>query len=339
MLIPPNYTLTARISELLSQIEICKQVIDAVTIPPEVELNIRRKSTLKSSLYSANIEGNPLVFDEIAKLSPKDKRKIEVYNLLKAINLIHEKDAVALTKTTILTLHKIAMKSLLDESYLGKIRTNMEAIFNSAGGVVYMPPPPSQVEALLNQLISYINGTSERFVPIKAVLAHYSFEKIHPFLDGSGRVGRLLIRQVLKNGGYNMKGILPLEEYLENHRTMYYQMLEEPENNATEYVEFMLEALAESAEKAKEMVLDQKKIEPEDLLLPRRAEIFRIIKDHGLMNFDTIRRRFLAINARTLRYDLKKLQDGGLIHKLGTTKGVFYKSASSTTTAPSAIIE
>lgn len=314
-------------SELLAKIEACKQVIDAVNIPPEVELNIRRKSTLKSSLYSANIEGNPLIFDELALLSPKDKKKIEVFNILKAINLIQEKNPAPITKNLILKLHAIAMKGLLHQSHLGKIRDNMEAIFNSAGGVVYMPPPPSHIEELLDKLVDYINGSGERFVPIKAVVAHYIFEKIHPFLDGSGRVGRLLIRQILKNDGYDMKGILPLEEYLENHRTTYYQMLEEPEKDVTAYVEFMLESIAESAEKAKEMVLNHKKVEPEDLLLPRRAELVRLIKEHGLLNFDAIRRRFLAVNERTLRYDLKRLQDGGFINKMGTTNGVFYKPA------------
>ncbi len=314
-------------SELLAKIEACKQVIDAVNIPPEVELNIRRKSTLKSSLYSANIEGNPLIFDELALLSPKDKKKIEVFNILKAINLIQEKNPAPITKNLILKLHAIVMKGLLHQSHLGKIRDNMEAIFNSAGGVVYMPPPPSHIEELLDKLVDYINGSGERFVPIKAVVAHYIFEKIHPFLDGSGRVGRLLIRQILKNDGYDMKGILPLEEYLENHRTTYYQMLEEPEKDVTAYVEFMLESIAESAEKAKEMVLNHKKVEPEDLLLPRRAELVRLIKEHGLLNFDAIRRRFLAVNERTLRYDLKRLQDGGFINKMGTTNGVFYKPA------------
>lgn len=325
MLIPPKYKLNHKIADLLAKIESHKQIIDAIDIPPEAELNIRRKSTLKSSLYSANIEGNPLVFDELALISPKDKRKIEVFNILKAINLIHEGKPTPITKDLILKLHAISMRSLLHQSELGKIRTNMEAIFNSAGGVVYMPPPPNHINKLLDKLLDYINGSNERFVPIKAVVAHYIFEKIHPFLDGNGRVGRLLMRKVLKNGGYDMKGILPVEEYLENHRTTYYHMLEEPENDITAYVEFMLEAIVVSGEKAKEMLLEHKKVEPEDLLLPRRAEILRIIKEHNLVNFDLIRRRFMAVNERTLRYDLKRLKDAGLIYKVGTTKGVFYK--------------
>ena len=54
-------------------------------------------------------------------------------------------------------------------------------------------------------------------------------------------------------------------------------------------------------------------------------EILNIIKDHYLVNFDIIRRRFLAVNERTLRYDLKKLQEKGFIHKRGTTKGAYYE--------------
>ena len=61
-------------------------------------------------------------------------------------------------------------------------------------------------------------------------------------------------------------------------------------------------------------------------LLPRRAEILNVIRDHQLVSFDMIRRRFMAVNERTLRYDLKQLQHAGLIRKRGVTKGVFYEA-------------
>lgn len=63
----------------------------------------------------------------------------------------------------------------------------------------------------------------------------------------------------------------------------------------------------------------------EEFLLPRRFEILNIIKDHGSVSFDMIRRRFLNVNERTLRYDLKQLQDKGFIRKRGTTKGAYYE--------------
>lgn len=63
----------------------------------------------------------------------------------------------------------------------------------------------------------------------------------------------------------------------------------------------------------------------EDNLLPRRFEILQVIRDHKILSFDQIRRRFLAVNQRTLRYDLKSLTDNEFIRKRGVTKGVYYE--------------
>ena len=104
-------------------------------------------------------------------------------------------------------------------------------------------------------------------------------------------------------------------------------MLEEPEKDATDYVIFMLSAIEETARKSKELVLVKKEADASDYLLPRRAELVAIIREHKLINFDQIRRRFLKVNERTLRYDLKKLQDQGFIRKRGATRGVYYESA------------
>lgn len=122
-----------------------------------------------------------------------------------------------------------------------------------------------------------------------------------------------------------MKGLLSLEEYLDKHRSEYYRMLESSERDITDYVEFMLEAIDETAKQAKELIMTKQSVDRSEFLLPRRQEIFNIIRDHTLINFDTIRRRFMAVNPRTLRYDLKKLQDEGFIRKRGTTKGVYYE--------------
>lgn len=90
MLIPPKYILTPRITEFLQSIEASKEVINSITIPPEIELNIRRQSTLKSSLFSARIEGNNLTLQDL-KPSSKEQRQQEVFNILKALNFIHQR--------------------------------------------------------------------------------------------------------------------------------------------------------------------------------------------------------------------------------------------------------
>ena len=328
MIIPPKYTLTPKISQLLSSIEASREVINSISIPIEIEINIRRQSTLKSSLFSARIEGNDLTLNDLSSNPSGSQKKIEVFNILRALNWIFQHPAKDLTIKNVLVLHQMVMSDLTEKYDLGKFRTRAGAIFNTAGIIIYLPPRPSQILSLIPHLIKYINSPKEQFIPIKAALSHYIFEKIHPFLDGNGRVGRLLIQAVLKKEGYDMKGLLSLEEYLDSHRGEYYSALEDPERDVTGFVEFMLEAMSETAQKAKELILQKEKVDITDYLLPRRAEILNIIKDHQMVSFDILRRRFIAVNERTLRYDLLQLQKKGLIKKRGTTKGVYYETTS-----------
>ena len=326
MVIPSKYFLTPKITQLLQSIEVSKEVINSLKIPKELETNIRRKSTLKSSLFSARIEGNTLTLDELSTASSKSQRTREVFNILKALNWVYERRSKDLNMQDILKLHQMVMTGLAQKQDIGKFRTDVGAIFNASGIAIYLPPRPSQILPLIKKLIKFANSSKEQFAPVKAALIHYTFEKIHPFLDGNGRVGRLLLQYILQKEGYGMKGILPLEEYLDNHRSEYYSVLESTDKDVTDYVEFILESIAETAKNVKEQFLKKDEVKIEDLLLPRRAEILNIIKEHGMVNFDTIRRRFMAVNERTLRYDLKKLSDAGLIKKRGTTKGVYYEA-------------
>lgn len=323
MLVPPRYTLNSEIVSLLQSIEACKEVIDSVAIPPEVENNIRRKSTLRSSLFSARIEGNELTLDELMRTPSNNQKKIEVNNVLKAKNWLLKRSHRDLKLSDILQLHELAMNGLNPDA--GVFRSHNEAIFNSAGIAVYMPPPPKQMHSYLERMVRYANSDKEKLGPIKASLVHYIFEKIHPFEDGSGRVGRLVMQKILMQEGYGMKGLLAFEEYIDTHRDAYYSALEEPEKEVTDYVVFMLTAISETANEAKNLVLNQQELEIEDYLLPRRSEIYRLIKEQVMMNIDQIARRFPNVNPRTLRNDLKRLQDDGLIRKRGATRGVYYE--------------
>ncbi len=323
MEIPLKYELTREMVDLISKIEVKKTILDNLQIPNSLVTNLQRQSLLKSSLFSAKIEGNTLNMKDLhhsMEFNSDYKQRLEVENILLAFSFITKDKHKDLDIDFIQSLHSIVMKGLSDD--LGKIRKEVSAIFNESGFPVYIPPPPSELSELLNKLTTHINEKTNENILIKASLVHISFEKTHPFIDGNGRVGRLLFQAILEREGYGFKRLLSIEELLNDRKGEYYAYLDK--NDATSFIEFMLEIIND---KAKDIVdeIGTKKTFSDDLLLPRRKEILDIIRDHEIMSLDSLRRRFLKVSPRMIRYDLKKLEEQGYIIKLGTTRGAMYK--------------
>lgn len=323
MKIPPEYQLIPEIFELLSKIEANRLFLSSLKTSPEIKEKIERQSLLKSSLYSARIEGNPLSFGDL-DISSEERKKSEIFNILKAIKFINKniKKKSKITKKLILNLHKIIFEKI---STGGFFRKEMGAIFNQAGVAVYVSPPPTEIDKLITLLLNYINSNKERFPLICAFISHLVFEKIHPFIDGNGRVGRLFVLAILKSKNFDFSLHIPFEEYLDEHKDEYYYFIDKGFGKTNDYLTFMLKSFLEETEKVKDLVLKKPKEKKALLLPPRQEEIYRIIKDHPLIPFDSIKRRFLKVPPRTLRYDLKKLVEKKLVVKIGKTKGSYYQ--------------
>lgn len=316
---------TDKISKLLTEIEALRIVFETLPTLSHIEENLRREVLLKSSLFSARIEGNPLTLEQASLITqsvPKrDIAKLEIFNLMRAYKYVSTgKIPKKVTTKFICGLHKTAMKGLTTDS--GRFRDGPSAIFNQAGVAIYLAPPHFKLSGLLKELINMANRPLYP-VPVNAAIIHFLFEKIHPFTDGNGRVGRLLSAYVLQNGGYGFKGLVSFEEFIDKNSQTYYQTVE-PSSDSTSFVEFFLEALITQARLALDQ-LKQRQDLPEDSLLPRRGEILKIIRDHPYCSFDFIRRRFPSINEKTLHYDLSQLQHQGFVQKIGVSRGVVYK--------------
>ncbi|HUV46855.1 MAG TPA: Fic family protein [Candidatus Bathyarchaeia archaeon] len=320
-----TYKKTEKIEEYLQKLQVAKKVMEVLPRFPYFEENLRRQSLLKSSLFSARIEGNRLYLEEIELLSKqpkKDLAKIEVFNILKALHFIYSSQAPKkITKKFILKLHQIVLAEISPSA--GYFRQEPSAIFNQAGIAVYLTPGPDEVLGLIKKMINKVNQTKDPG-PVKAATFHFIFEKIHPFLDGNGRVGRLLSTFILKNSGFGFRGLVSPEEYLEKHRQIYYDLLLINKKDITEFVEFFLQAAVVQTEKTLNQLKNVKREKPEDSLLPRRKEILNLIKNHKLVSFDFLHRRFLKVTKSTLHYDLQQLTKRGFIRKLGATRGVLY---------------
>lgn len=289
---------------LLIQIESFRLYFDKLNTNKEINKNVLRNSLLKSARFSSKIENA--------------NSKIEINNLYKAYTYItSQKSPKKLSLKLLKRLHQIVLEDIYLQA--GSFRHEPCAIYNTAGVAVYLAPPSEKIKELLEDLIKEINNSKDHPL-INAAIFQFKFEKIHPFLDGNGRIGRLISYLILYKNGFSFNGYLSPEEYIEKFREIYYDSLE-PSKNYQPFVKFFLESILSQI---KDTFNNFQNPNDLDKLLPRRKEIFEIIKDHPNCSFNFIQRRFLNINSKTLHYDLLKLQKDNLIKKVGVSRGATY---------------
>ena len=323
MKFPPVFSFTPTIKRLLYELDVLKAGYELHPVSVQQAINLRRASLLKSSLFSARIEGNPLKLADIGDVAQgsSDRHKIEVANLVFSYEQSSSILGQQITVESLKKLHALVLRSISSDA--GHLRQEESAIYNQAGVAVYLTPAPQNIRMLLSALCAYVNAAKDPS-PIAAAMAHIWFEKVHPFLDGNGRVGRLLSAYILRKGGYDFSGLVPFEQYLDEHRDDYYHFLGQDRQDVTKFVEFYLTALLSQAKVSLKAANESPKPDKYSHLLPRRAEIMRMIEDHKMVTFDFLSRRFRAVPVRTLPFALQQLMKRGYINKLGSTRGAMY---------------
>lgn len=315
-----KYRKTRKIQDLLARIERARILIDELPVEPALIDISRKQSLLNSAVYSAKIEGIP-TNDEYGE------KKLEIQNLVNAIKYVYSNKAPKkLSIGFIRQLHKMVMNKVSGGA--GVLRQEPSGVFNTTGVAVYVAPSPVEIRQLLDDLVIFSNNFREP-IPITASIVHIWFEKIHPFLDGNGRVGRLIFSYLLNRKGCGMRGAVAVERYIDQYRQDYYNVLAENKKDITNGVEFLLKALAVSAENTVEKFknkINKTGAGEIEQLLPRRREILETIRDHETVSFDFIRRRFMTVSKETIHYDLQQLIKLKLIRKLGKTRGVLYQN-------------
>lgn len=309
-----HWNRSEKIQKLLIELDALKLLFETLPQLPHVEEKLRRMSLLKSSVYSARIEG----FDD-TEINPK----LESQNLLDIYEKIYlQKYPNELNLSLIKDFHKQVLKNIADG---GHLRTEPWAIFDQSGNAIAMTPLASELPRLMDEYLKFINSLTEP-IALTAAVAQFIFEKIHPLPDGNGRVGRLISMFLLHKGGYSFKSQIPLEEYIENHRDSYYSALI-PSKNITEFIEFFLIALTEQGKVTLQKIQGGSEVsDPRLTMSLRQEEIYEIVKDHPNCSFDFIKRRFLSVSSPTLYRDLAHLIKNNLIIRRGATTSAVYRS-------------
>jgi len=226
---------------------------------PNIDLFISMH-IIKEATQSNKIEGTQTniedVFLDKDNFSPEKRNDIqEVENYISAVNSsIKEMENIPLSSRLIKHAHNILLQKGRGQYKLpGEFRTSQNWIGGaSLNDAIFVPPIHTSVPALMNDLEKFIHNDIHYFPDLlKIGLVHYQFETVHPFLDGNGRVGRLLIPLYLIEREILKKPILYLSDFFERNRMLYYDnlMRVRTDNNIKQWLKFFLVGIIETAKK------------------------------------------------------------------------------------------
>lgn len=239
-----------------SQLAILESVATRI---PDVDLFVSMY-VRKEALMSSQIEGTQATLEDVLDPLIEDntnRNVADVVNYIKAteyaIRRLHE---LPLCNRLLKETHAILMEGVRgQEKNPGEFRCSQNWIGGKGStlrNAKYIPPSPDDMTEAMSDLEKYINADDRLDGLIRAALIHYQFETIHPFLDGNGRIGRLLITLFLMERKILTTPALYISYFLKKNRVEYYDRMTEvrSKGNYEQWVKFFLQAIAESANDA-----------------------------------------------------------------------------------------
>jgi len=223
---------------------------------PDVDFFIRMHMA-KEATTSSRIEGTQTNMEEVLvkeeDIKPERRNDwIEVHNYIQAIKFSIEKlKELPICTRLIKETHYVLMQGVRGEKKNpGEYRRSQNWIGATLRDAVYVPPHHEEIEDLMGDFEDFLHSDQINTPPlIRIGMMHYQFETIHPFLDGNGRMGRLLITLYLVDKGLMTKPALYLSDFFEHHRTYYYDNLHRvrTHHDMTQWLKFFLVGIIETA--------------------------------------------------------------------------------------------
>jgi len=256
----PPLDLTGHRQRLLERATLAVGRLDSVSaLLPDPHLflyaYVRREAVLSSQIEGTQSSLSDLLLFELEEVpgAPFDD-VVEVSNYIAALEhgMARLKEGFPLSNRLFREMHAHLMsRERGSDKAPGEFRRSQNWIGGTRpGNARFVPPPPQEVEQCMASLEQFLHeDTSGMPILIKAALAHVQFETIHPFLDGNGRLGRLLIALLLYHGGLLSQPLLYLSLYLKQHRSVYYDLLDtvRAQGDWEAWVDFFLEGVEETA--------------------------------------------------------------------------------------------
>lgn len=286
---------------------------------------IRKEAVLSSRIEGTQSSLSDLLLFEATKVErQRDVR--EVQNYVKAMEYgLKRLEELPLSLRFIRELHGILMEGVRGEHATpGEFRLSQNWIGPpgcTLDEATFVPPPVSEMLDCLDQLEKFLHARSDLPFLVQLALIHYQFETIHPFLDGNGRIGRLLITLFLCQKEILTRPMLYLSAFFEHHRQEYYELLGKVSQTGAwrEWIEFFLRAVAEQSGDAvsrARRLLDlhhaYTQLSREKKLPPTAGQLIELIFIRPLLSAKAVA-EFLKISFPGAQKALSALEDAGIL--------------------------
>ena len=289
---------------------------------------------LKEAVLSSQIEGTQsslsdlILFENTGKTSGEPDDIREVSNYIKALNHGQKRilEGFPLSLRLICELHEILLTSGRGSTKMpGEFRISQNWIGGTRpGNALNIPPPPEEMNRCLNSFEKYLHNESVRSLE-KIAIAHVQFESIHPFLDGNGRVGRLLIVLMLFAEGILSDAILYLSLFFKKNRDEYYSLLQNVrlKGEWEEWIRFFVSGIIDTSMEANKTSSNILQLFDDDLIIIKNSGIatkatfllYDFLKTKPIISIPNVVKK-LDITTPTVTKSFKLLQKLGIVKEI-----------------------
>jgi Fic family protein len=340
----PKFTISNKILRSVGTIEAAKEIIENSPLVPAWEAKFREDAIVRTVHHGTHIEGNNLNYSEAnrvlsgAKIVGRERDIQEVLNYRNVLKYISEYNKPSISEEILKKIHALTTYRILPEEKCGEYRRTQVVVKNSqTGEITFRPPPALEIQFLIGDFLKWLNDMNEEIIhpAILAGVTHYEIVRIHPFLDGNGRVARAMATLVLFRSGYDVKRFFSLEEHYDREPLAYYESLQQVEKKGgdmTEWIEYFIEGVAIELTRIKEKVKSistdikiKKSLGGQQLsLTERQIRIIEYVQENGFVQNKAFFELFPMISEDTVLRELNDLVKKGILKKEGSTKGARY---------------
>lgn len=336
-----TFKITNKIAKLISNISRIEGEISAISRTAEYDFEVQSLVNVESVHFSTKIEGNTLTLKEVTSVLEKKNVKKQNRNLKEILNyselrnfLFFKQNAKAsMTPELILKSHNLTLNKIVIPSHRGKLRTAQNVVKEAhSNKIAYLPPEHADVSTLLEDHLKWLSREMKKneITPlILSAIFHYVFVTIHPFMDGNGRLARLLSNAILLWSGFETVKYASTEKYFEKNRGRYYQTLRQHQAHQfylipqpvdlTLWIEYVLECYEQSFEEALER-LSKAKANLSTDRVEKGLALFRRHKKLKASDYSAI----MGLGRTQTVEDLNELVRRGSIVKQGGGRSTVY---------------